>query len=66
MQSHCKSNNDSSNTEMQKNRSTTKAGENGDADQAAAVRALLRDWHGVESWRDLAGIERVTGGVYRV
>ena len=35
-------------------------------DQAAAVRALLRDWHGVESWRDLAGIERVTGGVYRV
>lgn len=35
-------------------------------DQAAAVRALLHDWHGVESWRDLAGIERVTGGVYRV
>ena len=32
-------------------------------DQAAAVRALLRGWNQVESWRDLAGIERVTGGL---
>lgn len=32
-------------------------------DQAAAVRALLPGWTGVESWHDLAGIERVTGGV---
>jgi release factor glutamine methyltransferase len=35
-------------------------------DQAAAVRALLREWDKVESWRDLAGIERVTGGFRRV
>jgi release factor glutamine methyltransferase len=35
-------------------------------DQAAAVRDLLRDWKAVESWRDLAGIERVTGGIRRV
>lgn len=32
-------------------------------DQAAAVRDLLRGWDAVESWRDLAGIERVTGGL---
>jgi release factor glutamine methyltransferase len=32
-------------------------------DQAAAVRDLLREWDAVESWRDLAGIERVTGGM---
>lgn len=33
-------------------------------DQAAAVRALLTaaDFAAVESWRDLAGIERVSGG----
>ena len=33
-------------------------------DQAAAVRDLLaaRGWGEVQSWRDLAGIERVTGG----
>jgi release factor glutamine methyltransferase len=33
-------------------------------DQAAAVRALLADsgWADVQSWTDLAGIERVTGG----
>ena len=31
-------------------------------DQAAAVRDLLQGWDAVESWRDLAGIERVTGG----
>lgn len=33
-------------------------------DQAEAVRALLQQhgFNGVESWRDLAGIERVTGG----
>jgi len=33
-------------------------------DQAAAVRALLAgaDYLDVQSWRDLAGIERVTGG----
>ena len=31
-------------------------------DQAAVVRELLQGWDGVESWRDLAGIERVTGG----
>jgi release factor glutamine methyltransferase len=33
-------------------------------DQAAAVRALLNDggYDEVQSWRDLAGIERVTGG----
>ena len=35
-------------------------------DQAAAVRELLREWDAVESWRDLAGIERVTGGTRRV
>lgn len=34
-------------------------------DQAAAVRALLPGWDKVESWRDLAGIERVTGGIRR-
>jgi len=34
-------------------------------DQAASVRELLRrpGWDQVGSWRDLAGIERVTGGV---
>jgi release factor glutamine methyltransferase len=34
-------------------------------DQAAQVRALLAQtgWQQVQSWRDLAGIERVTGGV---
>ena len=34
-------------------------------DQAASVRELLRrpGWDRVGSWRDLAGIERVTGGV---
>lgn len=32
-------------------------------DQAAAVRGLLQGWDGVESWRDLAGIERVSGGI---
>ena len=33
-------------------------------DQAAAVRALLTDhgYHDVQSWRDLPGIERVSGG----
>ncbi|HZW22725.1 peptide chain release factor N(5)-glutamine methyltransferase [Noviherbaspirillum sp.] len=33
-------------------------------DQAAAVRALLvrEGFHEVQSWKDLAGIERVTGG----
>jgi release factor glutamine methyltransferase len=33
-------------------------------DQAAAVRALLvdRGYTDVQSWRDLAGIERVSGG----
>jgi release factor glutamine methyltransferase len=33
-------------------------------DQAAAVRALLADagFTDVQSWRDLAGIERVSGG----
>ena len=35
-------------------------------DQAGAVRSLLRDWESVDSWRDLAAIERVTGGVRRV
>ena len=37
-------------------------------DQAAAVRALLGDAHfdAVQSWRDLAGIERVSGGRRRV
>lgn len=34
-------------------------------DQAAAVRELLRGWCQVESWRDLAGIERVSGGFRR-
>jgi release factor glutamine methyltransferase len=32
-------------------------------DQAAAVRDLLRGWDQVQSWRDLAGIERVSGGL---
>jgi release factor glutamine methyltransferase len=34
-------------------------------DQAAAVRAMLlqHGWHEVQSWKDLAGIERVSGGV---
>ena len=33
-------------------------------DQAAAVRALLQKsgWRNVQSWQDLAGIERVSGG----
>ena len=33
-------------------------------DQAASVRALLEDagYREVQSWRDLAGIERVSGG----
>jgi release factor glutamine methyltransferase len=31
-------------------------------DQAAAVRGLLQGWGQVGSWRDLAGIERVSGG----
>jgi release factor glutamine methyltransferase len=33
-------------------------------DQAEAVRALLsaQGYTDVQSWRDLAGIERVTGG----
>lgn len=37
-------------------------------DQAAAVRRLLRDhgYENIESRRDLAGIERVTGGRFRV
>ena len=32
-------------------------------DQAAAVRARLQGWGEVQSWRDLAGIERASGGV---
>lgn len=32
-------------------------------DQSAAVRALLQGWDDVQSWRDLAGIERVSGGM---
>jgi release factor glutamine methyltransferase len=32
-------------------------------DQAAAVRGLLQGWGQVGSWRDLAGIERVSGGI---
>ncbi|MFS0756335.1 peptide chain release factor N(5)-glutamine methyltransferase [Noviherbaspirillum sp. 1P10PC] len=32
-------------------------------DQAQAVRALLQGWNQVQSWRDLAGIERASGGV---
>lgn len=34
-------------------------------DQAVAVRSLLAQagWQQVQSWRDLAGIERVTGGI---
>ncbi|WP_194714334.1 peptide chain release factor N(5)-glutamine methyltransferase [Noviherbaspirillum soli] len=32
-------------------------------DQAQAVRALLQGWEQVQSWRDLAGIERASGGV---
>jgi release factor glutamine methyltransferase len=35
-------------------------------DQAAAVRDLLRGWDAVENWRDLAGMERVTGGFRRM
>ena len=31
--------------------------------QAQAVRALLQGWDQVQSWRDLAGIERASGGV---
>jgi release factor glutamine methyltransferase len=30
-------------------------------DQAPAVRALLRGWGAVQSWRDLAGMERASG-----
>ena len=33
-------------------------------DQAQAVRALLQGWNQVQSWRDLAGIERASGGVH--
>lgn len=35
-------------------------------DQSAACRSLLEDagFHEVQSWRDLSGIERVTGGRY--
>lgn len=32
-------------------------------DQAQAVRALLQGWDQVQSWRDLAGIERASGGM---
>ncbi|MEY5002347.1 MAG: hypothetical protein RL678_156, partial [Pseudomonadota bacterium] len=34
-------------------------------DQAAAVRALLQKagWQQAQSWKDLAGIERVSGAV---
>ena len=32
-------------------------------DQAQAVRALLQGWNQMQSWRDLAGIERASGGV---
>jgi release factor glutamine methyltransferase len=32
-------------------------------DQAQSVRALLQGWNQVQSWRDLAGIERASGGV---
>lgn len=32
-------------------------------DQAEAVRALLQGWRQVQSWRDLAGIERASGGI---
>jgi len=34
-------------------------------DQSAAVRALLQrsGWQQVQSWKDLAGIERVSGAV---
>jgi release factor glutamine methyltransferase len=35
-------------------------------DQAQAVRALLQGWDEVQSWRDLAGIERASGGVRNV
>jgi release factor glutamine methyltransferase len=35
-------------------------------DQAAAVRELLHGWDAVASWCDLAGIERVTGGIHGV
>ena len=34
-------------------------------DQAQAVRALLHGWDQVQSWRDLAGIERASGGVLK-
>ena len=33
-------------------------------DQAPAVHALLQGWGEVQSWRDLAGIERASGGVW--
>lgn len=33
-------------------------------DQAQSVRALLQGWNHVQSWRDLAGIERASGGVH--
>lgn len=35
-------------------------------DQAQPVRALLHQWGQVQSWRDLAGIERVSGAVLGV
>jgi release factor glutamine methyltransferase len=35
-------------------------------DQAQAVRALLQGWDEVQSWRDLADIERASGGVRNV
>jgi release factor glutamine methyltransferase len=35
-------------------------------DQAQAVRALLQGWDEVQSWRDLAGFERASGGVRNV
>ena len=34
-------------------------------DQAQAVRTLLQSWDQVQSWRDLAGIERASGGVLK-
>jgi release factor glutamine methyltransferase len=34
-------------------------------DQAQVVRALLQGWDEVQSWRDLAGIERASGGVLK-
>jgi release factor glutamine methyltransferase len=33
-------------------------------DQAPAVRGLLRGWGAVQSWRDLAGIERASGATW--